>query len=195
MTRARQYQNKSKQSNQLRIIAGQWRGRKLNFPDLPGLRPTSDRIRETLFNWLQADIQGARCLDLFAGSGALGFEALSRGATEVVFVDTAPIVVNQIKQNFHTLNDQRGKDIQQSAFDFLNEKNTGPFDIVFLDPPFNLGLLEKSVEAIQKSECLKAGSLIYIESEKQLDFDLPASWRCLKEKKAGQVKYMLYVRD
>jgi len=180
------------QSNQLRIIAGQWRGRKLSFPDLPGLRPTSDRIRETLFNWLQADVRGARCLDLFAGSGALGFEALSRGAADVVFVENSQAIISQLKQNLVALKDERGQMCRSDALLFVARDDVAPFDVVFLDPPFKKGLLEKSISALQASGCLKTGSLIYIESEKTLDIRTPENWQNLKEKKAGQVKYGLY---
>ena len=187
MTRVKQPQN-----NQLRIIAGQWRGRKLTFPNLPGLRPTTDRIRETLFNWLQADIIGARCLDLFAGSGALGFEALSRNADSVIFVDSAAVAINQIKKNLLVLNDQNGLAHQIDAVSFINTYKEEPFDLIFLDPPFNKGLLETCITALQQSKCLKSHGLIYVECEKQLTVNIPEDWSLLKEKKAGQVKYMLF---
>lgn len=190
MTRVKQPQN-----NQLRIIAGQWRGRKLTFPDLPGLRPTTDRIRETLFNWLQADIIGARCLDLFAGSGALGLEALSRNADSVVFVDSAAAAINQIKKNLLVLNDQNGLTHQIDAVSFLNTYKEEPFDLIFLDPPFNKGLLETCIKVLQQSKCLKSQGLIYVECEKQLTVGIPEDWLVLKEKKAGQVKYMLFEKS
>lgn len=189
MTQAKQKQSRN---NQLRIIGGQWRGRKLNFPDLPGLRPTSDRIRETLFNWLQADIIGARCLDLFAGSGAVGFEALSRGAAEVVFVDNMQAAVSQLNQNLTMLKNEKGQVFRGDALSFVQRDDMVPFDIVFLDPPFKSGLLGKCISALEQSSCLKKDSLIYIENEKQLDVAVPANWNSLKEKKAGQVKYALY---
>lgn len=159
---------------------------------MPGLRPTSDRIRETLFNWLQADIIGARCLDLFAGSGALGFEALSRNADTVVFVDTAQSVFDQIKNNLNTLKNQRGELFKGDAMSYLDKYCQPPFDIIFLDPPFNQNLLQQSIGALKKSACLKNGTLIYVECEKKLDIDVPEGWKNLKEKKAGQVKYMLF---
>ena len=190
MTRVKQPQN-----NQLRIIAGQWRGRKLTFPDLPGLRPTTDRIRETLFNWLQADIIGARCLDLFAGSGALGLEALSRNADRVVFVDSAVAATNQIKKNLTILNDKRGIVHQVDAISFLSSYGETPFDVIFLDPPFNKGLLETCITALQQSKCLKSQGLIYVECEKQLTVNIPEDWILLKEKQAGQVKYRLFEKS
>ena len=189
MTQAKQKQSRN---NQLRIIAGQWGGRKLTFPDLPGVRPTSDRIRETLFNWLQADIIGSRCLDLFAGSGAVGFEALSRGAAEMVFVDNVQAVVSQLNQNLTMLKNEKGQVFRGDALSFVQRDDMVPFDVIFLDPPFRSGLLGKSISALEQSSCLKKGSLIYIESEKQLDVAIPGNWDSLKEKKAGQVKYALY---
>ena len=159
---------------------------------MPGLRPTSDRTRETLFNWLQADIIGARCLDLFSGSGALGFEALSRGAGEVVFVDNTQAAVSQIKQNLTMLKDENGQTLRGDALVYVARDDTQPFDIVFLDPPFTSGLLEKSIKALSESACLKDGTLIYIESEKRLDITVPENWKSLKEKRAGQVKYALF---
>ncbi len=185
-------QSKKKQTNQLRIIAGQWGGRKVDFPDLLGLRPTSDRIRETLFNWLQADMIGARCLDLFAGSGALGIEALSRGAGDVVMVDNTQAAISKIKQNLTMLKDENGQALRSDALVYVVRDDIEPFDIVFLDPPFTSGLLEKSIEVLSGGNCLKVGTLIYIESEKRLDIAVPENWRNLKEKRAGQVKYALF---
>lgn len=185
-------QSKKNQTNQLRIIGGQWGGRKVSFPDLPGLRPTSDRIRETLFNWLQADIIGARCLDLFSGSGALGFEALSRGAADVVFVDNTQAAISKIKQNLSMLKDENGQALRGDALAYVARDDIAPFEIIFLDPPFTSGLLEKTIKALGNSTCLKSGTLIYIESEKRLDTTVPENWKSLKEKRAGQVKYALF---
>lgn len=177
--------------NQLRIIAGQWRGRKLIFPDLPGLRPTSDRIRETLFNWLQNDIVNARCLDLYAGSGALGIEALSRRADSVVFVDTVLPITKQLQHNFDELKDTRGIIRRMDALSFIKMDDEA-FDIIFIDPPFELGLVDKTIDALQQSTCLKKHTLIYVECEKRHDVTAPDNWRSLKEKRTGQVKYMLF---
>ena len=124
----------SPRSNQVRIIAGQWRGRKLSFPDVTGLRPTSDRIRETVFNWLATSLPGASCLDLFAGSGALGFEAASRGATRVVMVDRNRDVVRALRDNRQRLSASMIKIVQQDAENYLSAAD-GQFDVVFLDPP------------------------------------------------------------
>jgi len=183
---------KQKQSNQLRIIGGEWRGRKLAFPDLPGLRPTSDRVRETLFNWLQFDVMGAKCLDLFAGSGALGLEALSRGAALVTFVDAQRESIAQLKLNLQALKTDKARCIEADAIKFL-ERQQDPFDIIFLDPPFQMEFLPKVVQLLASGKLLKSGALIYLEMEKNLVLDeLPDHWLLSREKTAGQVRYMLF---
>ena len=122
--------------NRIRIIGGTHRGRRLAFPDAAGLRPTPDRVRETLFNWLMPHLPGARCLDLFAGSGALGLEAVSRGAREVVLVDANPAVVKSLQENLRLLGEtERARVIRSDALAFLRKETDAPFDIVFLDPP------------------------------------------------------------
>ena len=190
---SRQRKANASQSNRLRIIGGQWRGRKLDFPDIEGLRPTPDRVRETLFNWLQADIHGARCLDLFAGSGALGLEALSRGASRTVLVDNSATVVRQLEQNLVTLHCDNAKVVHLSAEDFLKR---GPgdsrYDVVFLDPPFGKGLISICAQLLDENQWLAPGARIYLESEHELVLDqLPASWHIDREKTAGQVAYRL----
>ncbi len=187
-------------SNQLRIIGGQWRGRKLAFADGEGLRPTMDRVRETLFNWLQADIAGARCLDLFTGSGALGLEALSRYAAEVVMIDKNPHAIRMIRQNLELLKVENAQLIKMDANDFLFSflqappKNT--FDIVFLDPPFNKQLVSVFCELLEQSNCLSDQALVYVEIEKQTILpQLPENWSVIKEKKAGQLTYYLLSVD
>lgn len=191
MTRARL---KQKKSNQLRIIGGEWRGRKLDFPDIPGLRPTSDRIRETLFNWLQCDVTGAHCLDLFAGSGALGFEALSRGAASVTFIDEHPKAISQIKSNAEILKTDNARCVLANALSFLQSPGSDiNYDIVFLDPPFQKEFLPNIMAVLTAGDILKSGSLIYVEMEKQLTLQsLPENWQLQKDKFAGQVHYMLF---
>lgn len=135
--------------SQVRIIGGSLRGRKLSFADLPGLRPTGDRVRETLFNWLQPLIEGARCLDLFAGSGALGIEAVSRGAAEVVLVDNAPAVIRQLEKNRSAFNLDRLTVVRADALQFL-DRAPSPFDLVFLDPPFHGDLLQPLCQRLAK---------------------------------------------
>ncbi|MBI3772340.1 MAG: 16S rRNA (guanine(966)-N(2))-methyltransferase RsmD [Gammaproteobacteria bacterium] len=181
----------SKQSGQLRIIGGEWRGRKLSFPTADDLRPTPDRVRETLFNWLQGIIEGARCLDLFAGSGALGLEALSRGASEVVFVEQNPRVADQIRQHLITLNSTCGRVITSDAFSFLRGPVT-PFDVIFLDPPYRLDCLTQCCELLTERGWLKDGARIYLESpSKQGPPALPPNWNLLRSKTAGDVGYHL----
>lgn len=181
----------NKQSGQLRIIGGEWRGRKLSFPAADDLRPTPDRVRETLFNWLQGIIEGARCLDLFAGSGALGLEALSRGAGEVVFVEQNPRVADQIRQHLTTLKCTHGRVINSDAFSFLRGPVT-PFDIIFLDPPYRLDCLTQCCELLTERGWLKNGTRIYLENpSKQGPPALPPTWNLLRSKTAGDVGYHL----
>jgi len=177
---------------QLRIIGGQWRGRKLNFADEPGVRPTADRVRETLFNWLMVDIEGARCLDLFAGSGALGLEALSRGAKEVVFIDSNSKVINTITAQLKTLGADNAKVIKQTAESYLGLVIPKPFDIVFLDPPFHKDFLLPIIQQLIEGNWLKEETLVYIEAEKNLGApELPEGWGFYKSKIAGQVSFYL----
>lgn len=181
--------------NQLRIIAGEWRGRKLSFPDGDGLRPTGDRLRETLFNWLAYSVSGAKVLDLFAGSGALGFEALSRGAASAVFLDTYSPVVRQLRQNLGVLNCSHAEVHQADALSWLAQP-AQPFDLVFLDPPFGKGLLAPVCSALEQNGWLTDEAWIYLEAEKDLVLtDIPSTWQLRKEKKAGQVVCRLYRRD
>lgn len=177
--------------NTLRIIGGQWRGRKLRFADGEGLRPTPDRVRETVFNWLQPLIQGARCLDLFAGSGALGLEALSRGAGEVVFVDTNPSAIAALRENLALLQSNRGQVVRGSALAYL-EGPPQAFDVVFLDPPFRRDLLQPALQRLAVGGWLAPGARIYLELEsEQGEPPLPAGWELLRAKRAGQVAYYL----
>ncbi|MBK1653750.1 16S rRNA (guanine(966)-N(2))-methyltransferase RsmD [Allochromatium vinosum] len=182
---------KDRSSNQLRLIGGRHRGRRLGFPDQPGLRPTSDRVRETLFNWVAPLIEGARCLDLFAGSGALGFEALSRGAGKVVMVERAAVVARQLRANAGMLG---AADLQVHEADALIwlERDGEPFDLVFLDPPFAEGLLAPAIERLDRHGWLAPEARIYLEAPIQIGFPpLPASWELIRDKTAGQVRYGL----
>jgi 16S rRNA (guanine966-N2)-methyltransferase len=185
----------ARQSNTLRIIGGTHRGRKLRFADVPGVRPTPDRVRETVFNWLMPLVPGARCLDLFAGSGALGFEALSRGAREVVFVDQSPKVVRTLEQNLELLGGA-AQVVQANTLDWLLKSPSEPFDIVFLDPPFRQQLLEPCCERLEAHGWLSHAAAIYIERESDVGAPvLPAGWQLEKEKTAGQVTYGLALRQ
>jgi len=177
--------------NQLRIIGGEWRGRKLTFPDVEGLRPTTDRVRETLFNWLQPVIQGARCLDLFAGSGALGMEALSRGAAVVQFIDRERRAVQSLKENLALLRSTRGEVLQVDALSYLRGE-ARPFDVVFLDPPFRQGLLQPCLEQLCQGGWLAEHGRIYIEVEQEGgEPEMPEGWEMVRRKQAGQVIYGL----
>ncbi|WP_269618651.1 16S rRNA (guanine(966)-N(2))-methyltransferase RsmD [Zhongshania sp. BJYM1] len=174
----------------LRIIGGQWRSRKLHFQAAEGLRPTSDRIRETLFNWLSPTIHGAHCLDLFAGSGALGLEALSRYADHCDFVETDANTCRDIREHLNILQCSSGLVHCQSAETYLANR-TIAHDIIFLDPPFHKALLAPVIAALA-SKHLKFGTLIYIETATDEPLpSLPTNWHIEKEKKAGQVNYRL----
>lgn len=180
--------------NQLRIIAGQWRGRRLSFPDLPGLRPTPDRVRETLFNWLAPVLPGARCLDLFAGSGGLGIEALSRGAAEVVFVERHPLAVRALRDNLERLHAHGARVEPAETLTWLRQPGQ-PFEIAFLDPPFGEGLLEPACVALEQDGWLAETAWIYLEAEaKACRLSLPAPWTTHREKTAGAVAYRLLRR-
>lgn len=181
--------------SEIRIIGGSWRGRKIRFPCLNDLRPTPNRVRETLFNWLAPIVQGSRCLDLFAGSGALGFEALSRGAKEVVFIDESELIVKQLQDNAAKLNSDNAI-IKQAKINDNLLMDLAPFDVVFLDPPFKQNLLTMCIDWLERQHLLSANSHIYIETNKQLTaYNLPQSWVVIREKKAGQVYYYLIERN
>ena len=182
--------------NQLRIIGGHWRGRKLGFPDLPGLRPTPDRIRETLFNWLQQQVPGARCLDLFAGSGALGLEALSRGAAGATLVDSAPAVVSQLRANLALLGTGDAEVRLASVPGWLAQPAPQPFDLVFLDPPFRQELLGPCCAQLEANGYLSPQAFIYLEAERELgEPPVPGNWRLHRHARAGQVSCYLFQRE
>lgn len=180
---------------QLRIIAGEWRSRRLGFPDAPGLRPTPDRVRETLFNWLAPYIEGAKVLDAYTGSGALYLEALSRGAGDSVALDSNPAAIASLRQNLETLRCPRGQVIQTDAQRYLQGEPKLAFDLVFLDPPFNQGLLPTTCALLEERQWLAENAWIYTESETPPStLQLPGNWRLHREKKAGQVYYALWQR-
>jgi 16S rRNA (guanine966-N2)-methyltransferase len=175
--------------NRLRIIGGRWRGSRIVFPPLAAIRPSPDRVRETLFNWLQQPIVGARCLDLFAGSGALGLEALSRGAAHVTFVDREPQIGRHLSQTLERLGSRDATVVVEDAQRFLS-RPAQRFDIVFLDPPFDSGVLEQVGGRLQG--WLAPGGYVYVEcpAERSLAM-LPAHWAVQRTKRAGQVGYHL----
>ncbi len=184
-------------SNSIRIIGGAFRGRRLGFPDVSGLRPTADRLRETLFNWLQGQTEGADCLDLFAGSGALGLEALSRGAKTVRFVDQSRTVIRQLHQNLQLLDAQdRPEVIATDAMRLLRREADRQFDIVFLDPPFASDWLAQACESLEHYGWLKSRSWIYLEQDSHRDWPaLPDSWHSHRQARAGQAACALLRRD
>lgn len=182
--------------NRLRIIGGDWRSRVLQFADVPDIRPTPDRIRETLFNWLQFSITGARCLDLFAGSGALGFEALSRGAADVLAFEQNHAAAQAIRSNAQTLGARQLQLIEGSALDRLQHGSAPqPFDIVFIDPPFAAGLHETCFRLLEERGWLAPQCNIYVEAAQPIgSFAVPPVWELLREKRAGEVHYGLFRR-
>lgn len=181
---------------QLRIIGGEWGSRRLTFPDAPGLRPTPDRVRETLFNWLAAHVAGARVLDVFTGSGALYFEALSRGASMGLALDNSAPAIASLKQNLSMLGCTTGQVLHTDALRYLENQPVEQFDLVFLDPPFHQGLLPAACALLETRGWLADTAWIYTESETPPStLGLPGSWRLHREKKAGQVYYALWQRS
>jgi 16S rRNA (guanine966-N2)-methyltransferase len=188
---------KNSKRGSCRIIGGKWRGRKIKFDDAEGLRPTTDRIRETVFNWLQAYIGHSHCLDCFAGSGILAFEALSRGADEVVFIEQNVKTVKGLKDNAKLLDASNTAVYQQETLAWLQSASTNTklkqhFDLVFLDPPFHSDLLTKSCALLDSSGCLAEDAIIYVEHAVNATVDFPQQWFCLKQKSSGQVSYKLF---
>lgn len=181
----------------LRIIGGTWRGRRWRFPPLAGIRPTPDRVRETLFNWLSARVPGARCLDLFAGSGALGLEALSRGASHVTFVECDGEATRAIEECLCRWDPARRHDwrvVEAKAASFFRGP-AKPFDIVFLDPPFDSGLLTAVFTEFQVGGWLAADARIYVECPAGSLPAVPPGWASVRSGKAGEVGYHLYLRQ
>lgn len=204
--------------NKLRIIGGDWRSRQLSFVDAPGLRPTPARVRETLFNWLQYDVVGKQCLDLYAGSGALGFEAASRGAKSVVQVENNAQACRCLKDNAIALSAGQITIVQSDVLRYLSG-DAQAFDLVFLDPPFGLNMAVQTCKQLEANGWLAKHAKIYVETERHFDFScgasmprtlpggstmqiggpadlsgMPENWRQLKSKSAGEVSYHLFER-
>lgn len=180
----------------LRIIGGQWRGRKLAIIDADGLRPTGDRIRETLFNWLMPHLPGARCLDVYSGSGALGLEALSRGAATATLLELNPKAAAQIRQHLALLNCDQGEVIHTDSLAWLQQPPAGTgYDVVFVDPPFDLDLWQATVDALEQPGWLREDAAIYVETPRNHPLSTPAHWHLHREKHAGDVSYRLYYRE
>lgn len=177
----------------LRIIGGEWRGRKIDVPDREGLRPTPDRVRETLFNWLREDIEGARCLDLFAGTGILGLEALSRGAAEVTWVERDARACVQLRETLARIG-VNGNVVQADALQFLSGASR-PYDLVFLDPPYAAELLKPSCALLEERGWLAPRAWVYLEQRESSELPpLPANWQLTRGRRAGQVGYHLALR-
>ncbi len=175
---------------QIRIIGGRWRGRKIQVPALPDLRPTPDRVRETLFNWLAPMIHGATCLDLFAGSGILGLEALSRGAEKVVFVEKTEAAFKALRLHLDALGSTHAQIHQGDALALLPQFHE-QFDLIFLDPPYQSNLLSESLNALGRLNLLKPSSYVYLESNEQTEISNLEHWNIIRQKRAGQVNYQL----
>ena len=183
----------SARASSIRIIGGEWRSRKLTVPDAPGLRPTPDRVRETLFNWLAPTVQGARVLDAFTGSGALFLEALSRGASTGVAIDANLDAVNNLRRNLALLQGDDAEVLRADSLHYLSNKAEQGFDIVLLDPPFHQDLLLSACQLLEDNNWLNKGAWIYTESEQApSSLGVPSTWRLHREKHTGQVHYALW---
>jgi len=183
----------SSTTGELRIIGGDWRSRKLRFPDAGGVRPTPARTRETLFNWLSFHLAGRDCLDLFAGSGALGLEALSRGAASVTLVDHTPALARALEENLRLLKSDKGKVVCTGVDSYLRHRTRPPFDIIFMDPPFRQGWLERIFPLLEAQGWVKPGGWIYVEHESEMATpEVPGGWDLYRQKTAGQVTYNLF---
>ncbi|WP_028116619.1 16S rRNA (guanine(966)-N(2))-methyltransferase RsmD [Ferrimonas senticii] len=183
-------------SGQIRIIAGQWRGKRLPVANVEGLRPTTDRVRETLFNWLMGEIDGAKVLDCFSGSGALGLEALSRYAEQATLLELDKSAAKQLERNLHELKTANGQVIQGDSLAYLQRPAQQRYDVVFVDPPFRKDLYAATIDALEQQGHLAANGWIYIESEAELaTLPVPTSWQLYREKKTGQVISRLYRRE
>ena len=184
--------SRNSRPGRLRIVAGNWRNRVLDIVDEPGLRPTPERVRETLFNWLGPHIAGSRCLDLYAGTGALGFEALSRGAGDTVFVERSRRVAEMLKDNIERLEADGATVIETDAARFVDSYSGAPFDIVFLDPPFADDSIAELCRLLAARGIVAAGGLVYFEQDRRQPSPvLPDGWSFEKQKTAGNVRYGL----
>ncbi|HKE48378.1 MAG TPA: 16S rRNA (guanine(966)-N(2))-methyltransferase RsmD [Rhodanobacteraceae bacterium] len=177
----------------LRIVAGRLRGSRLVVPDKAGLRPTSDRVRETLFNWLAPFIDGARCLDLYAGTGALGIEALSRGAASATFVESDRALAKLLAENLARLKVENARIVESDALSYLKGR-AEPFDVAFVDPPFGADLWNESARRLDEGGWLAPAALVYVESPADAELALPPGWMLHRAGRAGAVRFALYRR-
>ena len=187
----------STSAGEIRIIGGKFKGRKLKVHDKEGLRPTTDRLKETVFNWLMLDVRGATVLDCFAGAGSLGFEAISRGAESLTCIEKDKQAANQLKANCAVLKADTQISVLQGDFFAKTQQLSEPFDLVFIDPPFHKGMAEKTIESLFNQNLISTDSIVYLEQEANSDFSIDTSefaekFDMLKEKKAGQVLAQLY---
>ncbi|MDX3773227.1 16S rRNA (guanine(966)-N(2))-methyltransferase RsmD [Chromatiaceae bacterium AAb-1] len=179
----------------VRIISGKWRGRKLQVMNAEGLRPTTDRVKETLFNWLMQDVTDSTVLDCFAGSGALGFEALSRYASHATLIERDTTLSRLLSQNLQQLKCDNATVVNQDCLRYLQQPASRQYNLVFIDPPFRQGLAQPCCQALEQYGWLAEPALIYLETEKELPLTaIPANWQLLKEKIAGQLAYRLWLR-
>lgn len=184
-------------TGEIRIIGGTFKGRKLKVHDKEGLRPTTDRLKETLFNWLMMDIRGANVLDCFAGAGSLGFEALSRGAASLICIEKDKHAANQLKVNCGVLQANTQVSVLQGDFFAKVQQLSGPFDLVFVDPPFHKGMAAKTIESLFSEGLISVDSIVYLEQESNSSYDITTSefaehFELIKEKQAGQVLAQLF---
>lgn len=195
MAKNRKQKSQHQQTGQVRIIAGQYRGRKLAVLMADGLRPTTDRVKETVFNWLAPYLVGANSLDCFAGSGSLGFEALSRGVAHNTFYELNSQAASQILANIELLKADNATLKKGSCLDFLAVEKQ-KFDLVFIDPPFRQNFAGQTADMLEQQDLLNDNAIIYVETESELNLsNVPNSWQLLKEKVAGQVAYRLFQKN
>ena len=188
-----QGRGKSRLSGSVRIIGGQWRGRRVPVPDIEGLRPSGDRCRETLFNWLQPFLHNAKCVDLFAGTGVMGLEAVSRGAASAVLVEKSRVAANSLRQSVEMLEAKQVAVIEADALSWLAQQAPSSIDIIFVDPPFSLNIAEKVMASLVQTQALRSGGLVYLESAAPDPAPAPGpGWEVLKEKRLGDVRMQLF---
>jgi 16S rRNA (guanine966-N2)-methyltransferase len=187
--------SKSGKSNGVRIIGGDWRGRRLQVADVPGLRPSGDRSRETLFNWLQPWIVAADCADLFAGTGVLGFEAASRGAASVLMIEKHPRAIGVLRQSIEQLQATQVNLQAGGAMSMIEEIKPDSLDLVFVDPPFDSNLGGPVLERLDKYGCVRRGGFVYIESPASKSIPPPEGWSVWRDKQLGEVRMQLFRRQ
>jgi 16S rRNA (guanine966-N2)-methyltransferase len=187
--------SKSAKNNRVRIISGDWRGRLLEIADVPGLRPTGDRSRETLFNWLQPWVPAADCADLFAGTGALGFEAASRGAASVLMIEKDPQAQVVLRQSIEQLQPEQVNLHAGGAMSMIEEMEPDSFDLIFVDPPFDSNLGGVVLERLAKKNCVRRGGFVYVETPASSNLSPPEDWSIWRDQQMGEVRMQLFRRQ